>query len=91
MTRTPGHRRADQRQCLETVHPRHREVEQHQVGLQLGGHLHGGHAVGGLAHDGQAVVGLHPGAQQQPQVLGVVDDQDAVQALEVRLCGGVAP
>ena len=83
ITRTPGTAARISGQRLEPVHPGHGEVEQHEVGLQLGGQLHGGDPVGGLPHDGQPVVGLHPGPQQHPQVLGVVDDQDAVRALQL--------
>ena len=83
MTRTPGHRRADQRQRLEPVHARHREVEHHQVGLQLGGQLDRSQPVGGLADDREPVARLHAGPQQHPEVFGVVDDEDPVRVFLV--------
>src|SRR4051812_28654166 len=47
---------ADDRQRLETVEDRHRDVEQDHVGQQLGGDVHAGLAVGRLADDVEVVL-----------------------------------
>src|SRR5690606_23374220 len=39
------------RRRLDTVHPRHLDVHEHDVGLELGCEVHGRNAVGGLSDD----------------------------------------
>ena len=55
----------------------HLEVEHDDVGLLVGGELHGGVAVAHLADDLDAALGLQRVAQQRAQLGGVVAEQDA--------------
>ena len=61
---------------VETVHLGHRQVEQHDVGLQLGDHARALPAVGGLADHLQARIGLQRVAQQLAHLGDVVAQDD---------------
>ena len=74
------HAAADPGQRLHAVHHRHREVQQHDVGLQALGHVDRLLAVGRRADDLEVVLGVEQQGQQLAQVGGVVDHEDAVAA-----------
>ena len=69
-----GPHREDRRQGLETVHPGHGDVEEHERRLVPDHERDGLLAVSGLALDVEQPRGLEPHAHQGPHVDGVVDE-----------------
>ena len=65
------------RERLDPVHDRHREIEHDEVGTFRAHHLDAALSVAGIADDVELTVRLERDAQQQPDVRGVVDQDDA--------------
>ena len=68
---------ADERQGLEPVHDRHRDVEQHDVRHVLGGDVDGLLPVAGLGDDLEALGPLERASEEGADVRGVVDQRKA--------------
>ena len=73
---TVRRRNPNQRQRLEPVHDRHGEVEQHGVRLMFAHEFQARPAVARLRHDVELPLPLKSDAEQQPDVRGVIDDDD---------------
>ena len=67
------------RQRLETIHPRHREVEQNQVDLERPGELDRLEAVPGLPDHMETAAAFEQQPEQGPQHVFVIDEHHTLE------------
>jgi signal transduction histidine kinase len=82
---------AQPRECTEPVQPRHREVEEDQIGVEAGGALDRLLAVRSFADDVEAVLLEQPGQRRARQRMVVNEEDSLCHRLQPLSAGGRLP